>query len=63
LGLPSPFLVMATWLSISSPLVCMWSNFGPKLLRKRAKFWLGNKHMVFGELEPKTYPPRTKGLK
>jgi hypothetical protein len=25
------------------------------------KFGLG-KHMIFGELEPKTYPPRTKGL-
>jgi hypothetical protein len=25
------------------------------------KFWLG-KHVVLGELEPKTYPPRTKGL-
>jgi len=63
LGLPSPFLLMATWLSISSPFVRLLSNFGPKFLGKRAKFWLGNKHMVFGELEPKTYPPRTKGLK
>ncbi len=26
------------------------------------KFWLGKKHMVFGELDPKTYPPRTKDL-
>jgi hypothetical protein len=54
---------MATGLSISSPFICIFSNLGPKFLRKRVKFSLGNKHKAFGELEPKTYPQRTKGLK
>jgi hypothetical protein len=40
----------------------MCSNFGPKFLRKRAKILLGKKHIVFGELDPITYPPRTKEL-